>query len=195
MISEYLKNYKVLLASSSKRRHELLKDLEINFQIVSQKVKESYPKSLSKSEITDFISKKKSIPFLNSLKKNELLITSDTIVWFNNKAIEKPKNIVEAKEMLNLLSGCMHQVFTSICISLKDQQKIVNQETKVYFNILKNEDINYYINKFDVLDRAGSYGIQDLIGHIGVCKIEGCYNNVLGFPTSLFCDTIEKMNL
>ena len=195
MISEYLKNYKVLLASSSKRRQELLKELEINFQVISQKIEENYPKSLNKSEITDFLSRKKSAPLLNNLKKNELLITSDTIVWFNNKAIEKPKNIVEAKEMLGLLSGSMHQVFTSICISLKGRQKIINQETKVYFNVLKNEDINYYVNKFDVLDRAGSYGIQDIIGHIGVNKIEGCYNNVLGFPTSLFCQTIEKMKL
>lgn len=195
MISKYLKNYKVLLASSSKRRQKLLKELEINFQIILQKIEESYPKRLNRSEITDFLSKKKSIPLLNSLKKNELLITSDTIVWFNNKAIEKPKNIVEAKEMLSLLSGSMHQVFTSICISLKNQQKIVNQETRVYFNILKNDEINYYVNKFDVLDRAGSYGIQDIIGHVGIYKIEGCYNNVLGFPTSLFCDTIKKMNL
>jgi septum formation protein len=124
-----------------------------------------------------------------------MLITSDTIVWFKEKAIEKPKNKQEAKEMLEELSGKKHQVFTSICISLKNQQKIVNKGTKVYFNILKEEDINYYIKKYDVLDRAGSYGIQDLIGYIGVKKIKGCYNNVLGFPTSLFCETIEKMKL
>ena len=195
MISDYLKNYKVLLASGSNRRHELLKGLEINFKIITHNIKESYPNKLKGSQITDFISKKKSLLLLNDLKKNELLITSDTIVWFNDKAIEKPKNRQEAREMLAKLSGEKHQVFTSICISLKNQQKIVNQETKVYFNILKKEDINYYVKKYDVLDRAGSYGIQDLIGYIGVKKIEGCYNNVLGFPTSLFCETIEKMKL
>ena len=105
---------------------------------------------LKGSQITDYISKKKSFLLLNDLKKNELLITSDTIVWFKGKAIEKPKNKQEAKEMLEELSGKKHQVFTSICISLKNQQKIVNQKTKVYFNILKKEDINYYVKKYDV---------------------------------------------
>ena len=195
MISDYLNNYNVLLASESKRRHELLKGLEINFKIITHNIKESYPNHLKGSQITDENKKKKSFLLLNDLKKNELLITSDTIVWFKGKAIEKPKNKQEAKEMLEELSGKKHQVFTSICISLKNQQKIVNQKTKVYFNILKKEDINYYVKKYDVLDRAGSYGIQDFIGYVGVKKIEGCYNNVLGFPTSLFCKTIEKMKL
>tara|TARA_B100000768_G_scaffold53994_1_gene52472 strand:+ start:344 stop:751 length:408 start_codon:yes stop_codon:yes gene_type:complete len=135
MISDYLKNYKVLLASGSKRRHQLLEGLEIKFKIITHNIKESYPNNLKGSQITDFISKKKSLLLLNDLKENELLITSDTIVWFKEKAIEKPKNKQEAREMLEELSGEKHQVFTSICISLKDQQKIVNQETKVYFNI------------------------------------------------------------
>ena len=195
MISENLKDYNILLASASMRRHELLRELELNFEIISHNVDETYPKNLKGSEITDFIAISKSLNLLNDLKKNELLISSDTIVWYNDKAIEKPKNKKEAKEMLKILSGNMHQVYTSICISTNREQKIVSQETKVYFNVLRNQDINYYINKFDVLDRAGSYGIQDLIGHIGVYKIDGCYNNVLGFPTSLFCETIEKMNL
>ena len=195
MISDNLKDYNILLASASKRRHDLLRGLEINFKIISHNADETYPQNLKGSEITDFISKSKSFPFLNDLKKNDLLISSDTIVWFDNKAIEKPQDKNEAKKMLKLLSGSMHQVFTSICISVNGRQKIVNQETKVYFNILKNKYINYYVDKFDVLDRAGSYGIQDFIGHIGINKIEGCYNNVLGFPTSLFCQTIEKMKL
>ena len=100
MISDYLKNYKVLLASSSKRRHELLKGLEINFKIITHNIKESFPNNLKGSQITDYISKKKSLLLLNDLKKNELLITSDTIVWFKEKAIEKPKNKQEAREML-----------------------------------------------------------------------------------------------
>ena len=192
---QYLKNHEVLLASSSKRRQELLKSLNINFKFVEQNTIEDYPQYLEKSDITDYLSKKKSFPFLKKLKKNQILISSDTIVWFNNKAIGKPKNIRDAKKTLQSLSGNIHCVYTSICISRKDIQNVVNQKTKVYFNKLKDYEIDYYIKNYDVLDRAGSYGIQDYIGHVAIEKIEGCYNNVLGFPTNLFMNTLKRMNI
>ena len=195
MVKTFLENYEVLLASSSIRRQELLKSLNISFKIVEQNIVEDYPENLQKSDITDYLSKKKSFPFLKKLKKNQILISSDTIVWYENQAIGKPKNIKDAKKTLQSLSGNIHCVYTSICISTKDIQNVVNQKTKVYFNKLKDFEIDYYIKNYDVLDRAGSYGIQDYIGHVAIEKIEGCYNNVLGFPTNLFINTLKRMNI
>jgi|TARA_B110000914_G_scaffold186769_1_gene170900 septum formation protein len=195
MFFEKLKKYKVLLASGSKRRHELLKGLEINFEIISQNIDETYPKDLKKQEITNYLVKKKSSYLKKSLKKNELLITADTIVWFNNFPLEKPKDREEAFKMIQSLSNNSHEVISSVCISTNKTQKIINESTKVYFNKLSDDDILYYSSKSDVLDRAGSYGIQDYIGHLGISKIKGSYNNVLGFPTSLFCKTITQMKL
>tara|TARA_B100000795_G_scaffold223665_1_gene178918 strand:+ start:532 stop:1119 length:588 start_codon:yes stop_codon:yes gene_type:complete len=195
MFFKKLEKYNVLLASGSKRRHELLNGLNVNFKLISQEIDESYPKELIKHEITDYLAIKKSDHLKKFLKKNELLITADTIVWFNSYPLEKPKNKNEAIKMIKLLRNNSHEVISSVCISTNKIQKIISETTKVYFNELSDDDITYYTSNYDVLDRAGSYGIQDYIGHLGVSKIEGCYNNVLGFPTSLFCKTINKMKL
>ena len=195
MFFKKLEKYNVLLASGSKRRHELLNGLNIDFKLISQEIDESYPKELIKHEITDYLAIKKSDHLKKFLKKNELLITADTIVWFNSYPLEKPKNKNEAIKMIKLLRNNSHEVISSVCISTNKIQKIISETTKVYFNELSDDDITYYTSNYDVLDRAGSYGIQDYIGHLGVSKIEGCYNNVLGFPTSLFCKTINKMKL
>jgi septum formation protein len=195
MFFKKLEKYEVLLASESKRRHELLNGLKVNFKYISQKANESYPEKLTKHEITDYLAKKKSSDLKKNLKKNELLITADTIVWFNNSPLEKPKNRNEAIKMIKYLSNNSHQVISSVCISTNKIQKIINESTKVYFDELSDNDIKYYASNYDVLDRAGSYGIQDYIGYLGISRIEGCYNNVLGFPTSLFCKTINKMKL
>jgi len=195
MFFKKLENYKVLLASGSKRRHELLNGLKVKFELISQEVDESYPEKLKKHEITDYLAKKKSIQLKKLLKKNELLITADTIVWFNNSALGKPKNRNEAVNMVKYLSDNFHEVISSVCISTNKTQTIIHESTKVYFEKLSDNDITYYASNYDVLDRAGSYGIQDYIGYLGISRIEGCYNNVLGFPTSLFCKTINKMKL
>ena len=195
MFFKKLEKYKVLLASGSKRRHELLNGLKVKFEFIAQEVDESYPEKLNKHEITDYLAKKKSIQLKKLLKKNELLITADTIVWFNDSALGKPKNRNEAVNMIRYLSDNFHEVISSVCISTNKTQTIINESTKVYFEKLSNNDITYYATNYDVLDRAGSYGIQDYIGYLGISRIEGCYNNVLGFPTSLFCKTINKMKL
>jgi septum formation protein len=132
---------------------------------------------------------------VKNLKKNELLITSDTIVWHNDKALGKPKNRTEAFKMIKSLENSSHEVITSICISTLSFQVIVNEKTLVYFDSIDENDLLYYTKTHDVLDRAGGYGIQDYIGHIGIKKIEGSYSNVLGFPTNLFVKTINSMNL
>ncbi|MDA9362120.1 Maf family nucleotide pyrophosphatase [Flavobacteriaceae bacterium] len=195
MFFEKLKNYNVLLASGSKRRHELLNQLGVEFKIVNQEIEESFSNELKCSEITDYLAKKKSSLLIKSLKKNDLLITSDTIVWHKNRALGKPKNRDEAFEMIKSLENSSHEVITSICISTIKSQVIVNEKTIVFFDNIDKNDLLYYTKTFDVLDRAGSYGIQDYIGHIGIKKIQGSYSNVLGFPTNLFVNTINSMNL
>ena len=195
MFFEKLKNYNVLLASGSKRRHELLNQLGVKFKIVNQDVEESFSNDLRCSEITDYLAKKKSSLLVEKLKKNDLLITSDTIVWHKNRALGKPKNRDEAFEMIKSLENSSHEVITSICISTIKSQVIVNEKTLVFFDNIDENDLLYYTKTSDVLDRAGSYGIQDYIGHIGIKKIQGSYSNVLGFPTNLFVNTINSMNL
>ena len=195
MFFEKLKNYNVLLASGSKRRHELLNQLGVQFKIVNQEIEESFSNELKCSEITDYLAKKKSSLLIKSLKKNDLLITSDTIVWHKNRALGKPKNRDEAFEMIKSLENSSHEVITSICISTIKSQVIVNEKTLVFFDKIDKNDLLYYTKTSDVLDRAGSYGIQDYIGHIGIKKIKGSYSNVLGFPTNLFVNTINSMNL
>ena len=195
MIFEKLKNYNVLLASGSKRRHELLNQLGVKFKIVNQDVEESFSNDLRCSEITDYLAKKKSSLLVEKLKKNDLLITSDTIVWHKNRSLGKPKNRDEAFEMIKSLENSSHEVITSICISTIKSQVIVNEKTLVFFDKIDKNDLLYYTKTSDVLDRAGSYGIQDYIGHIGIKKIKGSYSNVLGFPTNLFVNTINSMNL
>ena len=195
MFFEKLKNYNVLLASSSKRRHELLNQLGVKFKIVNQDVEESFSNDLRYSEITDYLAKKKSSLLVEKLKKNDLLITSDTIVWHKNRSLGKPKNRDEAFEMIKSLENSSHEVITSICISTIKSQVIVNEKTLVFFDKIDKNDLLYYTKTSDVLDRAGSYGIQDYIGHIGIKKIKGSYSNVLGFPTNLFVNTINSMNL
>jgi septum formation protein len=132
----------------------------------------------------------KSIPFQETLAANDILITSDTIVWFENKALGKPKDNNDAFQMLKSLSGHTHEVITSVCFKSIGKEKTINSITKVTFKALSDSEINYYINNFTVLDKAGSYGIQDWIGQIAVTKIEGSYFNVMGFPIDKIYETL-----
>ena len=194
-MQNHISKYEVLLASSSKRRHELLDKLKIKFKILKQDVDEYFSKELKGMEITELLAKKKSNFFYKKLKKNQILITCDTIVWHENKAFGKPQNLTEAMKMLNCLNNKMHKVFSSICLSIKGKQIIVSQETKVFFRKLEASQIKYYVENYDVMDRAGAYGVQDYIGHIGIEKIEGSYNNVLGFPTTKFVEALNKIDV
>jgi len=181
MLREKLSNYNLILASGSPRRQHLFKELDIPFTIDIREVEEVYPKHLKGAQITDYLADLKSKSFKN-LQANDLLITSDTIVWFEEKAIGKPKNKKDAFDMLKKMSGKEHDVFTSVSIRGKSIQKIFNDKTMVLFEEFTNEEINYYIDKCSPYDKAGSYGIQDWIGLIGVKKITGSYFNVMGLP-------------
>ena len=190
MLADVLKDKHLILASSSPRRQELIKGLGLEVEIRIKPVKEEYPHRLRHFEISDYLAQLKSMPFEDTLTPNDILITSDTIVWFENKALGKPKDINDAFEMLKSLSGHSHEVITSVCFKSIGKQKTINSVTKVAFKRLSASEINYYINNFKVLDKAGSYGIQDWIGQVAVTKIEGSYFNVMGFPMDKIYNTL-----
>ena len=193
MLNEKLKNYTIILASGSPRRQQFFKELDIHVDIRLKPVKEEYPQRLSHFEISDYLAQLKALPLQNELKDNDILITSDTIVWHNNKALGKPKDSAEAFQMIKSLSNATHEVITSVCFTSKTFQKTVNSTTKVTFKALTDDEINYYINTCKPFDKAGAYGIQEWIGQIGVTKIEGSYFNVMGLPTHLVYKTLNDM--
>jgi septum formation protein len=182
MLKNILKSKKLILASSSPRRQELLKSLGVPFEIRQKKIEEHYPKHLKKSDISDYLAKIKSDAFVEEMTPKELLITSDTIVWHQNTALGKPKSKNEAFQMLQKLSEKTHEVITSVCLKSLKNEAIFNSTTKVTFKKLSEKEIEYYITNYNPMDKAGAYGIQDWIGQIGVVKIEGSYFNVMGFP-------------
>ncbi|MBE7648565.1 Maf-like protein [Tenacibaculum finnmarkense] len=182
MLASKLSKYTVILASKSPRRQQLIKDLNIPFIIKTKEVEEIYPEHLKGTEIANFLAALKAEPFKDELTQTDLLITSDTIVWHNNKALGKPKDYNDAFKMLKNLSDNTHQVITSICISNKNFKKIFNDSTTVTFKKLSDDEVHYYIENFQPFDKAGAYGIQEWIGKVAITKIEGSYFNVMGFP-------------
>ena len=190
MHSEKVKKYRVILASSSPRRQEFLKKIGLEYEVRLKPVEEIYPEHLKGAEIADFLSKLKAAPFLGELKANELLITSDTVVWHNNKFLGKPVDDKQAFLMLRSMSGDWHEVITSVCFTRTNDQRIVNSTTQVKFTDLTDEEIWHYIKESKPFDKAGGYGIQDWIGLIGIEEIRGSYTNVVGLPTQLVYKTL-----
>lgn len=182
MLSEKFKHINIILASGSPRRQELFKELGVDFTIKVKPINEVYPLNLKEEEITNYLAELKAKAFEPELNENDLIITSDTIVWLNKKALEKPKNKKEAICMLQELSGRSHKVITSICLKSKYNQKIFFDITNVYFKELADDEITFYVENYKPYEKAGAYGIQEWIGFIGVTKIEGSYFNVMGFP-------------
>lgn len=193
MLNEKLKNHNIILASGSPRRQQFFKDLGLEFEIRLKPVKEEFPPRLRHFEISDYLAQLKSMPFLDELKNNDILITSDTIVWHNETALGKPKNDQDAFNMIASMSGKTHEVITSVCMRTKTFQKTISAVTKVTFKTFTEEEIWFYINTFNPTDKAGSYGIQEWIGQIGVTKIEGSYFNVMGLPTHLVYQTLNAI--
>ena len=183
---------KIILGSNSPRRKQLLQDAGINFEIRAFPTNENYPTKLKGSEITEYLVKKKSKEF-KGVKDDEIIITADTIVWAQNEHLGKPNNITEAKKFLEKLSNMKHEVITSVCFTEKEKQTIISESTFVLFKKLSISEINYYLNNFNFLDKAGAYGIQDWIGNIGVKRIEGSYTNVVGLPVCQVIDVLQKL--
>ncbi|KAA1244709.1 Maf-like protein [Aquimarina sp. RZ0] len=192
MLKEVLKDYNLILASGSPRRQQFFKDLGLNFTIRLKEIDEIYPDNLQAEEISDYLAKLKSDAF-TSLKSNDILVTSDTIVWHKDKAIGKPKSHAQAKHMIASLSGDTHQVITSVCFKTINTTRIINQKTEVTFKELTQEEITYYVDNFSPLDKAGAYGIQEWIGYIGITHIDGSYFNVMGLPVQLVYDTLIEI--
>ncbi|MFL2590840.1 MAG: Maf family nucleotide pyrophosphatase [Flavobacteriaceae bacterium] len=186
------KDKKIILSSNSPRRKQLLQEAGLKFEIRTFPTNEDYPVNLKGREISEFLVKKKAIPF-NKIKKDEIIITADTIVWVQNEHLGKPKDTLEAKSFLEKISNKEHEVITSVCFSEKEKQTIISESTFVFFKRISSNEINYYLKNFSFLDKAGGYGIQDWIGIIGVKKIVGSYTNVIGLPVSQVLETIQKL--
>ncbi len=175
-------NYRIILASKSPRRQELLKGLGIDFEIQTKEIEEVFPPALYKEEIPLFLSNLKAKAFSHGILSNDLVITSDTIVWNQNKQLGKPKNRAEAIEMLQSLSGKQHEVITAVTLMSKSKTHSFCDITKVFFKELSLQEIEFYVDNYQPYDKAGSYGIQEWIGFVGISKIEGDYFNVVGLP-------------
>lgn len=179
--------YKIILASGSPRRQQFFKDFDFgdsfDFEIRLKEIEEVYPNHLKAEEITNYLAKLKAEAFDGELLDNEILVTSDTIVWLKDTALGKPKNYEDAVQILKSLSNVTHEVITSVCFKTSTNIETIFDVTKVTFNTLNENAIHYYLNTYKPFDKAGAYGIQDWIGLIGISKIEGSYTNVVGLPT------------
>ena len=184
---------KLILASNSPRRRELLSGLGLDFEVrVLQGIDESYPADLREGDIPLYISRAKTQAYLSSLSEDELLITADTIVWLDGEVLEKPKDEADACRMLRELSGKTHQVFTGVCLTTKEKQVAFSCRTDVTFARLDEEEIQHYVETYRPLDKAGAYGVQEWIGYIGVERVEGSYFNVVGLPVQRLYQTLKQ---
>ena len=188
-----LEKYKVILASNSPRRKELLGGLGIAYEVKAMPdVDESFPTDLESEEIPVYIAKKKVDAYKPIMQSDELIITADTIVWLDGIVMGKPKDAGEACEMLRLLSGRTHQVITGVCVTTIDKQVSFSTVTDVTFDELTEEEIEYYVTHFKPMDKAGSYGIQEWIGYVGVRSISGSYFNVVGLPIQRLYSELKR---
>ena len=178
-----LKKYKVILASNSPRRKELLAGLGVDYEVRTlPDVDESYPETLQGADIPLYIAKEKAAAYVAMMQPGELMITADTIVWLDGKVLGKPRDREDALQMLRTMSGRTHEVFTGVCITTTDWQRSFTAQTEVRFATLSEEEIAYYVDNFQPMDKAGAYGVQEWIGFIGVENISGSYYNIMGLP-------------
>ena len=178
-----VEGYKVILASNSPRRKELLGGLGIDFEVRTLSgIDESYPHTLRGEEIPIFISGKKAEAYRQTMAADEMIITADTIVYDNGRVLGKPKDREEAAEMLRQLSGHAHEVITGVTIATQQKTMQFASTSKVFFASLTDEEIAYYVDNYKPFDKAGAYGIQEWIGYVAVTRIEGSYFNVMGLP-------------
>lgn len=183
MVLDNLRKYRIILASNSPRRKELLGGLGIDYEVkVLPGIDESYPDSLKGEEIPVYIASEKAVAYRAVMQEDDLIITADTIVYLDGEVLGKPRDAADAARMLRLLSGKTHQVITGVCITTQAFQKSFAAVTEVTFDTLSEEEIDYYVSKYAPMDKAGSYGIQEWIGFIGVTGMKGSYFNVMGLP-------------
>ncbi|MGB0178354.1 MAG: Maf family nucleotide pyrophosphatase [Owenweeksia sp.] len=181
---------KLVLASKSPRRQELLRQMGLEFSVRSQSIEETYPEELEGSAIAEYLAVRKAHALAGSLAQDEILLTSDTVVWCEGRSLEKAKDGVEAYRMLRKLSGKRHEVITAVCLQSSGNQEVFSDTVRVYFRQLTDEDIHYYISHFRPFDKAGAYGIQEWIGMTAITAIEGSFFTVMGLPTHLIYERL-----
>jgi len=187
------RDYHIILASNSPRRKELLAGIDVNFDVrVIRDIDESYPASLPTKDIAEYISRKKATVYRQQMASDELIITADTIVVLDSEVMGKPHDEADASRMLHELSGRTHQVITGVTLTTIDRQRSFSVETDVTFKSITDEEINYYIQHYKPFDKAGAYGIQEWIGHIGVTALKGSYFNVMGLPVQRIYEALRQ---
>ena len=185
--------WKIILASNSPRRKELLAGIDVNFELrVLKNIDESYPSDLPTKEIAEYISKKKAAAYLETMAADELVITADTIVVLGDEVMGKPHDDADAHRMLRELSGRTHQVITGVTLTTHERQHSFSVETDVTFKELSDEEIDYYVRTYQPMDKAGAYGIQEWIGHVGVTALKGSYFNVMGLPVQRIYEALKR---
>jgi MAF protein len=195
MIIDKLNYYKIILASRSPRRQQLLRELGLKFEVVIKEYEEIYPEGLSGEEIARYIAYEKAASFKDELSDNEIVIAADTIVWCNNKVLGKPLNYEDAKRILREISGNIHEVITGLSLRSLSKEVTFSESTKVTFEALSEEEICYYIDNYKPYDKAGAYGIQEWIGIIACSHIDGSYFNVVGLPVQRLYKELQSFIL
>lgn len=184
---------RIILASNSPRRRELLGGLDLDFEVkVLPDIDESYPDNLPAAEVAGYISREKAAPYRTLIGENDLVITADTVVIVGDEVLGKPKDAEDARRMLQLISGRTHQVITGVCLLTTDKERSFSVTTDVTFKQLSEDEIAYYIEHYKPFDKAGAYGIQEWIGYVGVTSINGSYFNVMGLPVQRLWEEIKK---
>jgi septum formation protein len=195
MIIDKLNYYKIILASRSPRRQQLLRELGLKFEVVIKEYEEIYPEGLSGEEIARYIAYEKAASYKDELSDNEIVIAADTIVWCNNKVLGKPLNYEDAKRILREISGNIHEVITGLSLRSLSKEVTFSESTKVTFEALSEEEICYYIDNYKPYDKAGAYGIQEWIGIIACSHIDGSYFNVVGLPVQKLYKELQSFIL
>jgi septum formation protein len=184
-------NKKIILASKSPRRQELIKGLELEYEVFTYEVDESFPDNLKADAIATYLAEKKADAYPNPINNNEVLLTADTIVWVNNHVLNKPADAQEAFIMLREICGTKHEVFTGVCLKTNHSKEILFDKSEVFIKNISDDEIWHYINHYKPFDKAGSYGIQDWFGYTAVEKINGCFYNVMGLPVAKIYDKLK----
>lgn len=185
MMLKNLSGKKIILASASPRRQQLLKGLELNFEVIVRETDESYPDDLKAEQIALHVARAKADAFLHDLTSQQIVITADTVVWINDHVLNKPGTRDEAIAMISELSGEEHHVYTGVCIQTLEKNLLFYDATKVTFASMSESEIVHYVDEYKPFDKAGAYGAQDWIGLVGIQKLEGSYFNVMGLPVHL----------
>lgn len=185
MLAERLSNRRVILASASPRRKQLLSGLDISFEVVTKSIDEDYPQDMSIEQIPVFLARKKAEALSEELQDKDIVLAADTVVCIENKILNKPTCFQEAEAMLTVLSGKTHKVITGVCLLSLKKVELFSDTTVVYFRNLTPKEIRYYVEQYRPYDKAGSYGAQEWLGMVAIERVEGSYFNVMGLPVHL----------